>query len=306
MDINLANTISGFTCYVKDVQPDLIVVHGDRPEALAGAIVGSFNNILVGHVEGGEVSGTIDDLIRHSITKLSHAHFVSNEEAGKRLLQMGESWKTVFELGSPELDVMFSEDLPPVEEAKKHYEVDYSNYAILVYHPVTTEISELSDHIKVVVDSVIESDINYLVITPNNDSGSDIIVNEYERFNENRKITIFPSIRFEYYLTLLKNCQFIIGNSSSGVREASAYGVPSINVGSRQTRRYQCEQVIEVSEDKAEILKAIGKVAQGEFICTPKTHFGDGNSALRFENILKVSDIWSINIQKQFIDHYKK
>jgi UDP-N-acetylglucosamine 2-epimerase (hydrolysing) len=112
MDVILSKTIMGLSDYVKEVQPDMIVVHGDRVEAMAGAIVGALNNILVSHIEGGEVSGTIDELIRHSVSKMSHLHFVSNEKAKQRLLQLGEREKSVYIIGSPDLDIMTSSNLP--------------------------------------------------------------------------------------------------------------------------------------------------------------------------------------------------
>src|SRR5205085_11819583 len=118
MDLTLAKTIEGLSFYVKDCNPDMIVIHGDRVEALAGAIVGSLNNILVAHIEGGEVSGTIDELIRHAVSKLSHAHFVANDEARERLLQMGERDDSVFIIGSPDMDAMSSETLPSFEEVQ--------------------------------------------------------------------------------------------------------------------------------------------------------------------------------------------
>ena len=109
-DLILAHTIIGFTSYIKFVRPDMIVIHGDRVEALAGAIVGAVNNIAVSHIEGGELSGSIDDSIRHSISKMAHVHFVSNNFARRRLIQMGEDKKSVFVIGSPDLDVMSSKD----------------------------------------------------------------------------------------------------------------------------------------------------------------------------------------------------
>ena len=118
MDLTLSKTIDGFSKYVEKIDPDLIVIHGDRPEPLACAIVGSFKNILVAHVEGGEISGTIDELIRHSISKLSHIHFVSNNDAKNRLIQMGEKKDSIFIIGSPDIDLMFSKDLPDLSEAK--------------------------------------------------------------------------------------------------------------------------------------------------------------------------------------------
>ena len=125
----LSKTINIFDDYVKDVKPDLIVVHGDRLEALAGAIVGAFSNIKVAHIEGGEVSGTIDESIRHAITKFSHIHFVSNEDAAKRIIQLGELKEAIKIIGSPDIDIMLSNHLPKLEDVKKHYEISFEKPA---------------------------------------------------------------------------------------------------------------------------------------------------------------------------------
>ncbi|MCQ4699209.1 UDP-N-acetylglucosamine 2-epimerase, partial [Paeniclostridium sordellii] len=128
--------------------------------------------------------------------------------------------------------------LPSIEEVKEQYEIKFENYSILMYHPVTTEVDKLEANIKQVVDAVINSGKNYVVIYPNNDSGSDVILKEYERFRKNDKFDLYPSMRFEYFLTLLKECEFIIGNSSSGIREACVYGKISTDIGNRQKGRY--------------------------------------------------------------------
>ena len=122
MDRALAKTISGFSYFTENLKPDLIVVHGDRVEAMAGAIVGSLNNILVAHIEGGELSGTVDELIRHAVSKISHIHLVANKEARRRLVQLGELSKSIFILGSPDLDLMSSSLLPKLNDVKKYYE----------------------------------------------------------------------------------------------------------------------------------------------------------------------------------------
>lgn len=297
-EIILSNTIIGFSNFVKEIVPDLIVVHGDRIETLAGAIVGSFNNILVSHIEGGEVSGTLDELLRHAVTKLSHIHFVANQEAKRRLIQMGEVAKDIFVIGSPDIDIMKSAKLPKVKEAKARYEIPFNQYAILLYHPVTTEIDTLAQDINTIVSAVIESNRNYVVIYPNNDRGSDIILKEYERFLNKKNFRVFPSLRFEYFLTLLKNSRFIIGNSSAGVREAEIYGIPAVNIGSRQKNRTKSKNVINVDADKGDILKAISRAEKKKVY--PVSHFGAGDSSRKFYEIITRKNIWNIPIQKQF------
>lgn len=303
MDISLANTIYGFSCYIEDVKPDMIVVHGDRAEALAGAIVGSFNNIRVAHIEGGEVSGTIDGLIRHSVTKLSHIHFVTNDKAKRRVMQLGETEDSIFVIGSPEIDIMLSDNLPDISKVKEHYDIPFNEYSVLVYHPVTTENGRLGENIKTVVDSVIESGLNYIVIHPNNDTGSDIILDEYKRFEGLDRIRAFPSIRFEYFLTLFKNCKFIIGNSSAGICEAPMYGVPTVNIGTRQFGRGRDDSIFDISENKEEILDLIMYIDEEGLRFEPSSKFGDGQSIARFIDHLDSDAIWSLPLQKEFEDY---
>jgi UDP-N-acetylglucosamine 2-epimerase (hydrolysing) len=299
MDLTLAKTINGFSAYIKEVQPDLIIVHGDRVEALAGAIVGSLNNILVAHIEGGELSGTIDELIRHSVSKLSHIHYTSNDAAKKRLIQMGELEASIFTIGSPDVDIMFSDYLPHLKEVKRYYEIDFESYAVAMYHPVTTEIDTLKDKANQYVDALIESELNYVVIFPNNDLGSKQILKAYDKLNNNPRIKIFPSVRFEYFLTLLKNSSFMIGNSSAGVREAPYYGIPSINIGTRQANRVFTENISNIQGEKQTILSEIERV-KGLKKGQAQNLFGGGNSCDLFLESLSTTAVWSISHQKQF------
>lgn len=301
MDLTLAKTIEGLSNYCKTINPDMIVVHGDRVETLAGAIVGSLNNILVAHIEGGEVSGTVDELIRHSVSKLSHVHFVSNKEAAKRLIQMGEIKESIFTIGSPDIDIMFSNDLPSLETAKKYYEISFEDYALVMFHPVTTEYASMKEYAVSFVDSLLEDNRNYVVIFPNNDLGSQFIIDEFKRLENNERFRIFPSLRFEYFLTLLKNSQFIIGNSSAGIREAPYYGIPIINIGTRQKNRAVHADIINVDYSKNSINEALSKIDSHQ-VEISDNDFGRGNSNELFLQSLKKKDIWQLNHQKQFRD----
>ncbi len=300
-DTILANTITGFGNFVKEISPDMIVIHGDRVETLAGAIVGSFNNILVSHIEGGEISGTIDELIRHAVTKLSHIHFVANDEAKQRLLQLGESADSIIVIGSPDIEVMKSSDLPSIDQVKKRYDIPFDDFAVLIFHPVATELNSLKNQIEILVSALIESKRNYVVIYPNNDKGSDIILKEYEKLENNNHFKIYPSLRFEYFLTLLKHSKFIIGNSSAGIREAEVYGVPTVNYGTRQKNRTKNSEIKNVNADMKSILEAVSEAENKKV--TPGSYFGDGNnSSEKFFQIIKEDNIWKVSLQKQFID----
>ncbi len=239
MDEILINTIRGFSPVLKKFKPDLVVIHGDRTEPLACALSALLNNFNVAHIEGGEVSGTVDEMLRHAISKISHIHLVSNKTAKKRLIQMGENKKNIFVVGSPDVDMILGKDLPNLNIVKKRYDITFENYAIGIIHPITTNLKNLKRETKIFLNSIVKSNLNYILIYPNNDHGSDIILNEIKKLKKNKKFKIFPSIRFEYYLTLLKNSRFIIGNSSSGIIEAPYYGVSTINLGDRQKNRLQ-------------------------------------------------------------------
>ena len=302
MDLTLAKTIEGFSNYIKTVNPYMIVVHGDRVETLAGAIVGSLNNILVAHIEGGEISGTVDELIRHSVSKLAHIHFVSNEEAAKRLKQMGELSSSIYTIGSPDIDIMFSDTLPTLEIVKEYYEIPFEKFAIVMFHPVTTEVQEMKKHVEQFVKALTNDTHNYVVIFPNNDLGSQIIIDGYEKLKGNIRFRIFPSLRFEYFLTLLKNSQFIIGNSSAGIREAPYYGIPIINIGSRQQNRAVHADIINVNYDSKSIYQALKNIDNKKFDKLT-SDFGQGNSAQLFLEVIENNGIWEINHQKQFRDN---
>ena len=297
MDMVLASTIQGLSHYVREYRPDLIIVHGDRVEALAGAIVGALNNILVAHIEGGELSGTIDELIRHAISKMSHLHFVANEEAGQRLIQMGEKKDTIYVIGSPDIDVMFSNALPSLDEVTAYYEIPFASYGIFMYHPVTTELDRLPQRITAIVEALKASGQNFVAVYPNNDHGSEIILEAMKPLQALPQFRVFPSIRFESFLVLLKHASVILGNSSAGIREAPAYRVPTINLGSRQHQRFSCSAIVNIEEDKDAILKALTNLPH---LKKPSFHFGNGKSAQLFMQYLRQKEFWMTNCQKQF------
>lgn len=301
MDLTLAKTIEGLSAYVKQCQPEMIVIHGDRVEALAGAIVGSLNNILVAHIEGGEVSGTIDELIRHSTSKMSHVHFVSNQQAKNRLIQMGELAESIFAIGSPDVDIMFSDGLPDLLTVKSYYDIGFEQYAMAMFHPVTTEAKFMQQYADAFVGALLADNRNYIVIYPNNDLGSQSILKSYEKLKNHPRFKVFPSLRFEYFLTLLKNAEFIIGNSSAGIREAPYYGLPIINIGTRQQNRALHADIVNVGYELESIRGGLQNIG-GHSRAEAQAHYGTGNSAALFLESLQDDAIWDLNHQKQFRD----
>jgi UDP-N-acetylglucosamine 2-epimerase (hydrolysing) len=295
-----SKTVLGFSKYIKKINPDLVVIHGDRIEPLACATVCCLNNVKIAHFEGGELSGTIDEIFRHAISKLCNIHFVTNSIAKKRLLQMGELEDTVFITGSPDVDLILSKNLPSLSVVKKRYDINFSSFVLAIFHPITTDIKNLKFQIRNFISALKLSKDNIILIYPNNDLGSDIILKEYKKI-KNKNILIFPSLRFEYYLTLFKNCKYIIGNSSSGIMEAPYYGIPTINIGSRQRNRANINSIINCSYKSNEILKCIKKNVFNKKI--KKTFFfGYGKSKKKILKILKSKKIWQLSNQKQFKD----
>lgn len=302
MSYNLGVVMTNLAPYTAQVRPDMIVVHGDRIDALAGAITGALNNILVAHIEGGEISGTIDDSIRHAVSKFAHLHFVCNEEAKKRIIQLGESEEHIFVIGSPDIDIMLGDHLPSLKEAKEYYDIDFEEYAIFMYHPVTTELPQLGEHIKRVIEALRISGENYIVIYPNNDMGTEIILENVRKLDEEEHFAVYPSLRFEYFLTLLRHARFIIGNSSAGIRESGIYGVPAVDIGTRQEGRYDqqtLKNVQHVEECVKEITEAIRRTDEYAIQCH---NFGLGNSTEKFLQILDQEDVWKCEVQKRFVD----
>jgi len=302
MDRSLAKTIDGFSHYIAEIKPDLIVVHGDRVEALAGAIVGSLNNILVAHIEGGELSGTIDELIRHSISKLSHIHLVGNDRAKQRLIQLGEEKEHIFIIGSPDLDLMNPKNIPSLLTVKKYYNIPFDSYSILMFHPITTEYENITEYAQNLVDAVIKSGKNYIVINPNNDLGSLEIIRTFKQFKNQNNFKTFPSLRFEYFLRLLKDCDFLIGNSSTSIHEAPYYNIPAIDIGTRQKNRSSSENILHTDYKIDSILSAITTL-DANFNFKKSEHiFGDGNSAKIFLKLISSPTLWQISQQKLFQD----
>jgi UDP-N-acetylglucosamine 2-epimerase (hydrolysing) len=197
---------------------------------------------------------------------------------------------------------MFSNDLPAIETVKAYYEIEFNNYAMAMYHPVTTEMDGLKDRVDQFVEALIDSNKNYVVIFPNNDLGSKIILESFQKFELNPRFRVFPSVRFEYFLTLLKKANFIIGNSSAGVREAPYYGVPTINVGSRQMNRANSSEIINVVCNKVHLLDAIQNIPDKKTGFSKP--FGNGNSAQLFVASLESEELWATNHQKQFKDAF--
>jgi UDP-N-acetylglucosamine 2-epimerase (hydrolysing) len=296
----LADTILGFSNFILKIKPDLVVVHGDRVEALASSIAASINNFICMHIEGGEISGTIDEHIRHAVSKFSHIHLVANIDAKKVLRSLGEDLKNIHIVGSPDIDIMKSKNLPSLNQVKKRYKINFLKYSIGIFHPETTKINMIDQMTKAYCKILNKSEKKYILIYPNNDPGNDIIIKKLKNLvKKNKDKFIFlKSMRFEYFLTLLKNSDFIIGNSSAGIREAPFYGVPTIDLGERQKFRGKSKSIKNFNFEEKKILTYIKKLNK-KF--RSSRYYGAGDSISKIKKIIEKKTFWNTKIQKHFI-----
>lgn len=299
-DMVLAKTVIGFSDFVKEHEPDLVVIHGDRVEALACALVCATNYIRCAHIEGGEVSGTIDEIYRHCNSKLASQHFVSSEDAARRVMALGEPDGHIHTIGSPELDLHAEPSGVTLTEVKDRYDIAFDDYGICVFHPVTSEADTMGLQADALFGALGQSGRSFVVIAPNNDPGSAAIFDALSQVPADR-FRILPSMRFAHFSELMKNARAMIGNSSAGVREAPFIGLPSLDIGTRQTNRAKSPSVFFAD---ATDTQAITRFLQDHWGKTWPRHdaFGGGRASERFVAILNDPAFWETSLQKTFHD----
>lgn len=296
----LGKVLIGITDTLEKIKPDILLVGFDLGAHLAGAIAGAHMNIPVAHIQGGEVTGSIDESLRHAITKFSHIHFPSNQDAADRLIKMGENPDFVFNAGCPSLDVAFNAEMISKDILVKEFDINTSKpLAVIIQHPVTTEVDKSTEQILTTIRAVMELDLQTIMIYPNVDAGGRRIINEIKKSD----IRIIENLPFEKFLSLLSIADVLIGNSSSGIREAASFHLPVVNIGTRQQGRLRPENVVDVDYNKSQIINAIKKVLYDvEFKETVKkcrNPYGDGNSAKKIVKILKDIKITPDMLQKR-------
>ena len=290
-----AHIISAYDKHLTADKIEFVFVHGDRPEALAGAIAARLNNIPLCQIEAGDLSGSIDDSIRHAITKLSHQFLVSDKAAETILLQLGEEKSHIFITGNSSL----ANIIPPLTAADKR-KIPYDKYAILIYHPVTTlSAKDIQKEVKTLMRELDHSGLNYVVILPNNDLNHRVILDEYKKYTQNPRFCFFKSLPLELFTALLKQAQFLVGNSSCGIKEAPYYQVPCIDIGSRQHNRYwdlnlSCFHHTDTAQDLNVLIQKIIRQQKKKRLLSFRQLF--------FNRLNRVftPDFWHPNIQKEF------
>lgn len=290
------------------IKPDIVFTVGDRHETIATAIAASYMNILVAHTMGGEVSGTLDETVRHAITKLSHLHFVANADAQKRVRKLGENIHHVYNVGCPRIDLIkkiqdknnFNKEFEYISKLGVGDIDSFSHkddYFVTLYHPVTTEIKTSENAIENILKSTSKFGIKNIIIWPNSDAGSEQISRKIRSLREKKLLNnykIVKNLPLNYYIPLIKYSKCLIGNSSSAIRDGSFIGVSAVNVGSRQNKRVKSSNTINAQEDETSIYRAIKKQFGKKY--KPSKIYGDGNAAKKIVCILK--KINKFNTQK--------
>ncbi len=255
-----------FTNSLYKLSPDIVLIRGDRFEQLASAMVAAYLNKTIAHIEGGDITGTIDESVRHAITKLAHVHFVTNEDARRRVIQMGENPKLVFNVGSPDVEFAALVDKKldgrVINNAGMGARINVNKpFLIMMQHPVTTEKNNRRN-IETTLRAIDAINLPTVVFWPNSDAGTSDMAKAIRIYREhgklrNQKLHFVTDILPEDFIALLRRASVLVGNSSSGIKEASYLGVPVVNIGSRQSNRLRGPNVIDVDYDDAEIKKAI-------------------------------------------------
>ncbi|WP_299048780.1 UDP-N-acetylglucosamine 2-epimerase [uncultured Polaribacter sp.] len=284
------------------LQPDAVVTIADRFETIATSIAASYQNIPLVHIQGGEVTGNIDEKVRHANTKLADLHLVASEDAKQRVLKMGENPSMVFNTGCPSIDL--------ADEIKNNSTLDFDpinkyggvgseinwkeeGYIVVMQHPVTTEYKSARKDVEETLKAVYELNIPTFWFWPNVDAGSDGTsggIRSFREINKPQNIHFFKNMEPQDFLKLLTNSKCLIGNSSAGIRECSYLGVPVVNIGSRQNKRERGNNVLDTVYNKSEIIKSIRNRISAKNIVSENI-YGDGKSGQRIANILAETDI---------------
>ena len=280
---------------------DWIIVSGDRVEQLAFVVVASLANKAICHIQAGERSGNIDGKNRHAIARYAHLHMAANTEAAERLIRSGEDPNRVKVTGAPQIDDMVSQQLPTVLELKERTVVNVDKFVLAVFHGVTEDLEASKKGIKVLIETLTEIDLPIVWIGSNNDTlGSYIEQKIIASLRVNDKF--YSNLNRLDYLAILANCEFIIGNSSSGILEAPTFSKPAVNLGRRQADRFRGNNVLDCDYSKEEIVSAIVKARSDQFksLCTQsKNPYGSGDSSKQILDVLENTVVNSSFLIKQ-------
>jgi GDP/UDP-N,N'-diacetylbacillosamine 2-epimerase (hydrolysing) len=298
--------IEGFARAYAETRPDLVVVLGDRFEMLAAAVAALPFTLPVAHVHGGEeTEGAMDNQIRHAITKLAHLHFASADAHARRLAQLGEEAWRIYSVGAPGVDRLSAVTYRSREELAGSLGLDAgAKWLVVTFHPVTLEFRNTAAHVAELMAALEKADAQIIMTYPNADTASRVIVERIEEFaSRHPRVRLARSLGEEIYLSLLKHADAMVGNSSSGLIEAPSFGLPVVNIGSRQRGRLRAANVIDVGYSREEILRGLEKALDPGFRAALKdmaNPYGDGRAAARIVEVLRAIPLDARLIQKRF------
>jgi len=300
MTRSFGRAVTKLSSIIEKLKPDIILSGFDIGANFAAAIIGAHMNIIVAHIEGGELSGTIDESIRHSMSKFAHIHFTSNSDATNRLKKMGENSKYIFTVGNTSLDGIKTIKKIPQSKLEKKYNIDLTKkFIIILQHTVTSEINSIEKIFLKTIEVIKEINIPSIVILGNSDAGSKQIV----KLLKNSQIKGYANVPYLDYINLLQYSSALIGNSSSGIIEAPFLHIPTINIGTRQEGRLRSESVIDVEYDKNKIKNTIlNIISDKKFlkkIKKQKQVYGTGNASKKIIKILEELNLKNFPIQKR-------
>jgi GDP/UDP-N,N'-diacetylbacillosamine 2-epimerase (hydrolysing) len=311
MVMSAAEAMKGFAAYFEKDRPDMLILLGDRYEIFACAAAAAMLRIPIAHLYGGDTTeGAIDEFFRHSITKMSYLHFVSNEDSRRRVIQLGEEPARVYNLGATGAENIVGMDLLDRDAISRAIGVDLSGeYALVTYHPVTLEDDSPDAQMRELFSAMEQfPELTYIFTKSNADANGkkiNLIIDEYARNHSN--VFAFESLGIIKYLSAMKYARFVIGNSSSGIYEAPLFGIPTVNIGDRQRGRLQANTIINSGPEAASIRRAISealKASRKENISSP--YYKEGTSSKIVETIKNNLEEGSVNLKKRFFNIYDK
>ena len=297
---SLGGGVVQFAKIFKKVKPDINLILGDRDEMLASAIAAYHMNIPNAHIHGGDVSGSIDEYSRHAITKISNIHFAATEKSKRRIIKMGENPKFVYLTGSTSIDELRNNKILSKSQFEKKYGFKLTkNLIVLVQHPVTTQIASTKKHIQNTLKAIEYFGYRTIIIAPNSDAGSNIIFQNIKQFaNSHNFVRVFSSLPRSDFLCLIKNCGALVGNSSSGLIEASYFGTSVVNIGIRQQGREKSHNVLDAkSESIISIKRTISRALKKN--TKPSYLYGVGTSSPKIAQYLEKIKLSSELIEKR-------
>jgi GDP/UDP-N,N'-diacetylbacillosamine 2-epimerase (hydrolysing) len=298
--------IIGITQALEQIKPDIILILGDRGEPFAGAIAASHMNIPVAHIHGGDstTGGCIDESIRHSITKFAHIHFPATEESAERIKKLGEEPWRINTVGAPGIDTVLNTEPIPKEQLIKRFSLKSDEPLLLVtQHPVTTQSENAAKEMRITLEALAELEMQTILIYPNSDAGGRSMIEVIKEYEPLPFLHTFKSLSHIEYLSLMKIASALVGNSSSGIIEASSFHLPVVNIGIRQEGRQHANNVINVIHDKTKIIDAINKALHDETFkqkvrgCV--NPYGDGKAGVRIAEVLAEIEINNALLQKR-------